>query len=207
MKKCEKCGAIQRKGRSVCVDCGALLGRAVSETEKEQTEEAISSKLSSMSERSEDFYVSPLSRILGIVSILAALLLMITVHVAAKQLDLIRADLPEYAVIASGGAGTVYFGTGSDGSMTQISSSAFACGEALETGIHYALGGLFCFITAALFFLIPKIMWYLDTMRFRLWYDCAPSPSYLSLLVDKIIKYGCFAAGCFLLAAAAVHIL
>ena len=35
MKKCKKCGALQSDDRSVCLDCGSVLGRPMTEEEEE----------------------------------------------------------------------------------------------------------------------------------------------------------------------------
>ena len=77
MKICGKCGAHQSDDRSTCLDCGAILGRPLSESEERELNDDISDALTGMSERTEDFYVSPLDRVLGIVSIVLAVAMVI----------------------------------------------------------------------------------------------------------------------------------
>ena len=58
MKKCKKCGAVQKDTRSVCIDCGTVLGKPLSEEETETVEEELQDNLHGMTERTEDFRVS-----------------------------------------------------------------------------------------------------------------------------------------------------
>ena len=78
MKKCVKCGAVQSDGRNVCIDCGALLGESVSEAEKAHTEAELSDKIDTMGDRMEDFHVPAHERVLGIVSIVLAVLAVVS---------------------------------------------------------------------------------------------------------------------------------
>ena len=44
MKKCKKCGALQSDDRSVCLDCGSVLGRPMTDAEEAAAEEALDDK-------------------------------------------------------------------------------------------------------------------------------------------------------------------
>lgn len=194
MKKCKKCGAIQSADRTLCVDCGELLGTPMSQDERAQTEAALSDTVSDMAARAEDFYVSKLSRALGIVSILAAAVLVVLICHLAGTLDLLQAEIPDGVLVMEGGGAVTIFGTGEDDDMDKVHRILRAQDE-MQNTLLWALVGLFCFISAALLLLIPKIVWYLSTLRYRFLFEGEPSPSYLSFVVGKIITYACFAVG------------
>ena len=61
-------------------------------------------------------------------------------------------------------------------------------------------------VAAALFLLIPQVMWWLETLRYRLWFDADPSPSFYATAVYAVIKYGCFGLGCVMLIAVLVRL-
>ena len=94
MKICGKCGAHQSDDRSTCLDCGAILGRPLSESEERELNEDISDTLTGMSERTEDFYVSPLDRVLGIAAIVLAVAMVILLNVYSVQKNNLKSDLP-----------------------------------------------------------------------------------------------------------------
>lgn len=196
MKKCKKCGALQGDDRTLCVDCGALLGDPMPADEQAKTEETLSETVSEMARRGEDFAVTPRARVLGILSIAAAAVLVFFFFHVMHTLDLLQAEIPDGVILTEGGGSVTVLGSGENGD-TEQTRLILMMQESLQTTLWWSLLGLFCFIPAALLLLVPKVMWYLSTVRYRLWFDGDPSPSYFSLVAGKIIAYACFAVGAF----------
>ena len=76
MKKCEKCGTPQKDSNFRCVECGAILGKPLSGAEEERMKEQISDYIADRAERTEDFYITRLDKImiaLDVLGILASL--------------------------------------------------------------------------------------------------------------------------------------
>lgn len=193
MKICEKCGAHQSDDRQTCLDCGAVLGKPLSDEEERALNEDISDSLTGMSERTEDFYVSPRDRVLGILSIVLAVLMVILINVYSVQKNALKYDLPENTVISGDMILVTDPVTGSVG-MTNVHPNALSI-EQLDRAMLNCLIALVCLGFSALEFLVPKVMWFLDTLRYRLWFAADPSPSDFYLITAKIVKYVIFAVG------------
>ena len=205
MKKCDNCGAVQGNDRIFCVDCGERLGRPMSTAEAQAHEAEMSGTLSRMAERTEDFYVSPAARVLGIVSILCAMLLILMLPLLSGRIDSAqRKYLAEMGAVQAGDGSYIIHQGDSVGMFTGSMHSPEA--KALESAVYAALVGIFCFVMAALFLLIPQVMWWLETLRYRLWFDADPSPSFYATAVYAVIKYGCFGLGCVMLIAVLVRL-
>ncbi|MGN1345322.1 MAG: hypothetical protein ACI4V1_00940 [Eubacteriales bacterium] len=66
----------------------------------------------------------------------------------------------------------------------------------LEKAGTAALISLFACLGAAPMLLVPRFMWFLDTLSHRLWYSGWDfSPTFFAIVVRKIMAYGLFAAG------------
>ncbi len=196
MKKCQKCGAIQSDDRTLCVDCGGLLGKPMSAQEQAKAEETLSETVSGMAQRTEDFCVTTRARVLGIVSIAAAAALVFLFFHIMHTLDLLQSEIPDGVVLMEGGGAVTVIGSGENGDMEQARLSLMMQ-ESLQATLWWSILGLFCFILTALYLLVPKAMWYLSTVRYRLWFGEVPPPSGFALAVGKIITYACFAVGAF----------
>lgn len=85
MKKCKKCGALQNDDRSVCLDCGSVLGRPMSESEEAAAEEALGDKLEAMAERTEDFFVPLRDKIMGVVCIIGIIAAFVLMGIAGGE--------------------------------------------------------------------------------------------------------------------------
>lgn len=212
MKKCKKCGAIQSDDRTMCVDCGALLGESLSEAEAARAEAAFADKIDTMGDRMEDFHVPVHERVLGIVSIVLAVLLLVSAWVNGARLseidrklnDRAGGSLPDVLMEVGGGTDTqCYFWNGELIEADAATAAAIAQSESLERALLYGLFGVVFFGMAAALFLIPKLVWYLATIRYRLWFDHDASPSFFALGVYKVLKYTLFVLGCLALIAAA----
>ncbi len=203
MKKCVKCGAVQSDGRSLCIDCGALLGDSLSEAEKARTEAAFTDKLDTMGDRMEDFHVPVHERVLGIVSIVLAVLCLMSVWISGARLDAIKSELFISVGRIDDGSGVKDFVWIDD--LFEADAATVAVireSESLERALLYGLFGAFFFGVAAAMFLIPKLVWFLSTLRYRLWFGHDTSPSDFALGFMKVLKYAVFVLGC--LSAAAV---
>ena len=73
MKKCEKCGTPQKDSHFRCIECGAILGKPLSRAEEERMEEQISDYIADRAERTEDFYITRLDKIMIALDILGIL--------------------------------------------------------------------------------------------------------------------------------------
>lgn len=74
MKKCTRCGALQDDKRSVCLDCGERLPSPLAGEELEKAQAELDKKISSLSDRADDFYVNRLDKafiVLNAVGIIA----------------------------------------------------------------------------------------------------------------------------------------
>jgi len=205
MKICEKCGAHQSDDRSTCLDCGAILGKPLSEEEERELNEDISDTLHGMSERTEDFYVSPPERVLGILSIVLAIAMVILLNVYSVQKSALREQLPDDS-FRFGSSTVIITADGRGVTGSAIHNTIWDRIEACDTAMTYCLTALICHIFAALNFLVPKAMWFLDTLRYRLWFDGEYAPSDYWLITTKIAKYVIFALGILLSAGAFVHL-
>ncbi|MBQ8186313.1 MAG: hypothetical protein IJ037_05500, partial [Clostridia bacterium] len=177
-----------------CIDCGTMLGKPLTEAEKRAVNEEISDTLHGMSERTEEFYVSPAERVIGIVSIVLSVLMVILLNVYSMEKNALEAQLPEN-LIGSFGDHVIITGEGivndayADSVLDQI--------DALDHAMTYCLIALVCLIFSALLFLVPKVMWFFDTLRYRMWFDGDPSPSDYYLVTTKILKYAVYVIGLF----------
>lgn len=214
MKKCRQCGAVQSDDRNTCLDCGAVLGRPLSEEEEQRMEEELSDALHGMSERTEDFYVSPIEKFLGIFSILAAVALVIMVNLIGGWSDALEKQAIEaegYLSYSVSGSGEIHYVTEDGVSGIIIGGNPMRntpAHRALESAAIAALVGIFCCIGAALFFLCPKFLWTMETLRFRLWYhNWDDTPSDFALIMYKVWKYVFFAGGCFALLAMVLYLI
>lgn len=198
MKKCDNCGAVQSDDRIFCLDCGERLGRPMSEAEARAHEAALSNTIGDMAERTEDFYVSPTARALGVISILCALLLVMLIPLIIGRIDSAQNEYLVQMGATKVGQGSYIVQHGDSVGMFSGNLRAPSA-EALEKTLICALFGLFFFVSAALFLLIPKVMWWFETLRYRLWFDADPRPSFYATAIYAVIKYGCFGLGCAML--------
>ena len=58
-----------------------------------------------------------------------------------------------------------------------------------------ALISLVCLIAAFPMLIVPKFMWFIDTLRYRMFYNWDTTPSYFALVVRKAFTYIFFAVG------------
>jgi len=206
MKKCDNCGAVQSDDRIFCVDCGERLGRPMSKADEEAHDAALSDTLTGMAERTEDFYVNPAARVLGIISIIAAFALAVMLPILDYRIDRIQADYLTQMGAVQLGENSFVVDRGGDSVAMVTGSMRAPAARALESVVSFALIGLICFVMAALFLLIPQVMWWLETLRYRLWFDADPSPSFYATAVYAVIKYGCFGLGCVMLITVLVNL-
>ena len=190
MKKCTKCGAVQNDSRYYCVDCGEKLGKPLSEAEAFVIEERLDDMLDDMSERAEDFYVSRRNKIMAImavVGILAAIVLLILVSQANGRIEAAIHD----GVIVDRGSGYVTVISGGEVNYQYPVSHK----ERVDNAGAGALMALLCLAMAIPMLIFPKAMWWLATLRYRLFFNWDTTPSDFSLFFCKAITYLLFAIG------------
>lgn len=195
MKKCKKCGALQSDDRSVCLDCGTLLGRPMTEAEEAAAEAVLDEKLSDMAERTEDFYVPLRDKIMGILCILGVVTGFLLVWCAGGAADSIKDILPDDPIIITG-----YYTT-ENGYTTVYPEGAEAYSHYYRRldALEYAtLGGIVAIVTLILAFpmlLFPRLMWRMATLKYRIFYEWDTTPSDFALLMRKGITYILFGIG------------
>lgn len=190
MKKCKNCGALQNDDNNTCIDCGAVLGKALSEAEAAEINESLDDKLEGMSERTEDFYVPLRDKIMGVLSavgIIAAIVLLVLV---GRENDKINAEIPAGVIVDRGSGFTTIL---SDGEVEYTYPSALK--RKLDNVGMSALISLVCLIVALPMLIVPKFMWFIDTLRYRMFYNWDTTPSYFALVVRKAITYIFFVVG------------
>ena len=190
MKKCKNCGALQNDDNSTCIDCGAVLGKALSEAEAAEINESLDNKLDGMSERTEDFYVSLRDKIMGVLSVIGIIAAIVLLVLVGRENDRINAEIPDGVIVDRGSGFTTIL---SDGEVDYTYPSALK--RKLDNVGMSALISLVCLIAAFPMLIVPKFMWFIDTLRYRMFYNWDTTPSYFALVVRKAITYIFFAVG------------
>lgn len=200
MKKCKKCGALQNDDRSVCLDCGTILGRPLTEAEEAAAEEALDDKLEAMAERTEDFYVPLRDKIMGVLCIIGIIAAFVLMGIAGGE----KAELKKELNATSPLVGEIIAGhyvTEEGYSYTNHSNGLGAHvshTRQIEKLNNVSLAGLCSIvflITACPLLLFPRLMWKISTIRYRFFYDWDTTPSDFALISRKIIAYSTFAIG------------
>ena len=190
MKKCKNCGALQNDDNSTCIDCGAVLGKALSEAEAAEINESIDDKLEGMSERTEDFYVPLRDKIMGVLSVVGIIVAIVLLVLVGRENDRINAEIPDGVIVDRGSGFTTIL---SDGEVDYTYPSALK--RKLDNVGTSALISLICLIAAFPMLIVPKFMWFIDTLRYRMFYNWDTTPSYFALVVRKAFTYIFFVVG------------
>lgn len=191
MKKCKKCGAVQGDSRSTCIDCGSILDSAVGEGEKADIEADFEDTLDDMANRTEDFYVSRVERIFGIICIVVAVAGLVILNFANVRKAEIENELREYSVVLSNG---VVFDSVWDLANDEA-YELYNVRSLMDKVATLGLIGFFSCVGAALLFLTPRFVWNVGSLKYRLRFDSEPTPSYFSIISRKIEMYVFFASG------------
>lgn len=190
MKKCKNCGALQNDDNSTCIDCGAVLGKALSEAEAAEINESLDDKLNGMSDRTEDFYVPLRDKIMGVLSVIGIIAAIILLVLVGRENDRINAEIPDGVIVDRGSGFTTIL---SDGEVDYKYPTALV-NELRNIGTS-ALISLVCLIAAFPMLIVPKFMWFIDTLRYRMFYNWDTTPSYFALVMRKAFTYIFFAVG------------
>ena len=193
MKKCKKCGAVQSDERTTCVDCGTVLGRPMDEAEEAQAEAALDDRLDGLAERAEDFYVSIPEKVMGILCIIAAVAAIVMLGLVSVESPKLEKLVPEHIQIFHYVGGTSY-AVGFDpvtgkAYEEEIPQYYFIRSTELEKAATAALCAVGLCAVAAPSLLVPKFIWWLDTLKYRLWYDWQPSPTWFMVSGRKIAAF------------------
>lgn len=186
MKKCRKCGAVQNDDRTTCVDCGALLGRPMTEEEEYLAEAELDDRLDDMAERTRDFYVPLRDKIIGVLCIIGAVAAILLLNFVGVEKAKIKAEVPDSGMASY--SNEVYITITGDGSPRRAYPTARS--RTLDKAGDYALIALISFIAAVPMLLIPQLMWELDTLKYRVFYNWDTTPSYFALVMRKALTYG-----------------
>ncbi len=197
MKKCKKCGAIQSDDRTNCLDCGAILGKPLSEEEADAVEDQLDDKLDGMAERAQDFYVSVPDKIMGILCIViavASLVMLNLVSVSKANIEKQNPN-PDRHITATYANGQLVNSVGFDMSTGEFFDPSaedlktLNLRSGLENAASGALIALVSAIAAFPSLLFPRFVWYIDTLKYRLWFDADPTPSFFYIAMMKFWRY------------------
>lgn len=186
MKKCKNCGMVQSDDNTVCLDCSSPLGSPMDKAENQKAEDAFKNKVHDMVEQSDEFYVPLRDKIVGYSCIFLAAIAILLITLANNQYGKLEPGritqigdvvLPE----------NVQFTLPTE-RMNQL-SDAVGCG---------LLAILFA-VLSALALLLPRMMWLLETWKYRAHYgwDTPALPHIMK--VRKIGAYICYGISVFFL--------
>lgn len=193
MKLCTNCGAVQGDERTLCVDCGAVLGEPVKDGIENKVNGEIAKKVSKLSDNADALNVSLSDKILGVISVIAALILIATM-IYTSHVE---------KTYASGSADSNYTVIHEHGVTTVIDD-----GIGFNTGYirKSAILGIIFFSLAAVKFLLPGLIWSLTHFRLSFLADGELVPSKGYKTVRRLISVLLFALGCLFLADVLVRI-
>jgi len=200
MKKCKNCGALQSDDRSVCLDCGTILGRPMTEAEEEAAEDALDDKLDAMSERTEDFHVPLRDKIMGALCIVGIIAAFVLIGLSVNAKDAIRDALPDNVLTGSDRVIVTGFSNGNGTAAVFPESSKeyryyFQRMDTLDQASAFGIVGIISLIFAFPMLLFPRFIWNLSTLKYRLFYEWETTPSDFALIAQKAATYILFAVG------------
>ena len=197
MKKCKYCGVPQSDERHTCVDCGKPLPKPLSAEEAEAIEDALDDQLDAMSEYRDVFEVSCTDRILGILGIVGLIASCLLFAVSQTEINRMNRELQE-ALMAAAMAGEPLFEITRSTEPLPPTRSDY-----LDSTVKGSVVAIAFFLESCTLLLFPKFIWFISTIRDRLWYADEPTPSAFAESMMKFSKYGGFVIGCIALAYAA----
>ncbi|MBQ7300651.1 MAG: hypothetical protein IJW77_12520 [Clostridia bacterium] len=197
MKKCKYCGTPQSDERHTCVDCGKPLPKPLSAEEAEVIEDALDDQLDAMSEYRDVFEVSCTDRILGILGIVGLIASCLLFAVSQTEINRMNRELQE-ALMAAAMAGEPLFEITRSTEPLPPTRSDY-----LDSTVKGSVVAIAFFLESCTLLLFPKFIWFISTIRDRLWYADEPTPSAFAESMMKFSKYGGFVIGCIALAFAA----
>ena len=197
MKKCKYCGVPQSDERHTCVDCGRPLPKPLSTEEAEAIEDALDDRLDAMSEYRDVFEVSCTDRILGILGIVGLIASCLLFAVSQTEINRMNRELQE-ALMAAAMAGEPLFEITRSTEPLPPTRSDY-----LDSTVKGSVVAIAFFLESCTLLLFPKFIWFISTIRDRLWYADEPTPSAFAESMMKFSKYGGFVIGCIALAFAA----
>ena len=191
MKQCDKCGAVQSDNRTLCVDCGAPLGSSMTAREEELVNAGISDIVTELTSESSEFHVSVADKILGALSVLLIAVLIVMLTYANSSVKRLEAERPDagYGIIV--------------GPASELDAEIMCFSSVAQ----FSLLGIVFFASAAAVLLLPKLIFMLDSIKYRIWFEGSPSPSALYLVFIRFAKYTLFALGCGCLSTALISLL
>ena len=197
MKKCRYCGTPQSDERHTCVDCGRPLGKSLSAEDAEAIEDALDDQLDAMSEYRDVFEVSCTDRILGILGIVGLIASCLLFAVSQTEINRMNRELQE-ALMAAAMAGEPLFEITRSTEPLPPTRSDY-----LDSTVKGSVVAIAFFLESCTLLLFPKFIWFISTIRDRLWYADEPTPSAFAESMMKFSKYGGFVIRCIALAFAA----
>ena len=190
MKKCRSCGAIQNDSRSRCIDCGERLPKSLPDSEAAEISAELDDRLNKMSDRTEDFYVPICDKIMAAISLIGIIAAVVLLIYVSRENTAILATIPEGFTVDFGSGFTTIM---SDGEIDYTYPSAWK-NRVDDAGIGGIIA-LISFVFAIPMLLMPRLMWHIGTLRYRIFYGWDTSPSYFALIVRKAASYLLFACG------------
>jgi len=102
MKICKKCGTSQNNQNVRCVNCGAILDKAVSKEAEEERVRNNAEGITMLADKCEAFYVGTKEQFFGILSIIGIVVAVMTIILAHAEAALIYGLISIFCFIDSG---------------------------------------------------------------------------------------------------------
>ena len=137
-----------------------------------------------------DFYVPLRDKIMAVISVLGIIAAVVLLILVGRANNGIEASIPDGVIVDRG---TGFMTIISDGEIDYQYPSAYK--ERIDNAGLSAIIALFCFAMAIPMLTIPKVMWFMATLRYRIFLNWDTTPSDFALVFCKAITYIFFASG------------
>lgn len=153
----------------------------MTEEEETRTQDALSDRLYDLSERTEDFYVPVRDKIIGALCIIGAVAAILLLNFIGTENRGLQSNVSVNTV--GGTMDYVVYGSG-------VHAAASGRVDTLSRAGYGALIALISFGVSIPMLLFPRLMWNLDTLKYRAFYNWDTTPSDMALVLRKALTYG-----------------
>lgn len=182
LKKCKNCGMIQSDDNTVCLDCSSPLGTPMSEAENAEAEIALKKQVDDITEKSDEFYVPLRDKIMGYSCIAFIVIAIVLISLANHQHG--KLEPGKVTQVGSFVLPDEVNLTLPTKRMNEL-SDAIGCGWITILTSFLACMGL----------LFPRMMWFLETWKYRVHYGWDTPASHYVMLSRRISAYILFGIG------------
>ena len=167
---------IQSDDNTVCLDCSSPLGSPMEEDENRKAEETLKNQVDDIAEKSDEFYVPLRDKIMGYSCIFFIAIAILLIGLSYTQLGTLEEQrITQFDGIILPDAFTLTIPTER---MNQL-SDAMGCGWITILTSFLACMGL----------MFPRLMWFLETWKYRVHYGWDTPASHFVMRSRKISAY------------------